>query len=342
VRYLALVLAFGLVALLLVDSQLKIITHIRYALYLWPVVAAMFAVGLIGLRRRWLLAVCALWAAAGVWNTFTPTFNDALGGRLGGESLNRLFRLYLPFPAFVDIVERESQPDDFVAFHLPDYQWMFREPYDYYRPVLPRNNTILEDVPFDASQPASYAAQLRQRLTTAARAWVGIEKYFPSTSKLDALQQALADEGFTLCGPRYDDAEMRVDLYARETTCCAPSQPPDQAVRMGNVALQTLHAPTEVDGTLQTLVAVWGDPALDAAAYSLALHVTGASGQPQTQLDLPLTGALFSCRVIRIPVSHLSAGRYSLRAAVYNWMTGERLPLTGGGDMAVLGELTVP
>lgn len=341
VRYLALVLVFGLVSLLVVDSQLKIISNMRYGLYLWPVVGVLFAVGLLSVRGLLVIA-CAAWVLSGVWNTLTPAFSDALGGQLGGYSLNRLFRLYLPFQTFVTLVEREGQPDDLVTFHLPDHQWMFREAYDYYRPILPANNFILEDLPFNPDSPDDYAEQVRRRLNMAARVWVGVEKYFPSTGKLDDLLRVLADEGFTSCGRRYDDAEMSLDLYARAAACCRPQPPPDDAPRLGNVRLSVLNAPAAQDGTIPVLLGVWGDPALDAAAYSLGLHVSGEDGLPRVQLDVPLTGAAFSCRMLPMPVSDLEAGSYKLRAAVYDWMTGQRLPGADGDDMAVLGKIQSP
>ncbi|NWG18056.1 MAG: glycosyltransferase family 39 protein [Chloroflexi bacterium] len=342
VRYLTLLLVFGLVALLVVDSQLKIISNMRYGLYLWPVVGVLFAVGLLnGRGRRLLVIACAAWVLSGVWNTFTPAFSDALGGQLGGYSLNRLFRLYLPFQTFVTLVEREAQPDDLVTFHLPDHQWMFRDAYDYYRPLLPANNFILEDLPFNPDVPDDYTAQVRRRLNTAARAWVGVEKYFPSTSKLDDLLRVLADEGFMSCGRRYDDAEMSLDLYARDTACCQAHPPPNDAPRLGNVRLNLLNTPAVQDGTIPVLLSVWGDPALDAATYSLGLHVSGADGLPQAQLDVPLTGAAYSCRMLPIPASDLEAGSYRLRAAIYDWTTGQRLP-GADDDMAVLGEITTP
>jgi hypothetical protein len=343
VRYLLLLLVFGLVALLLVDSQLKIISNMRYGLYLWPVVGVLFAVGLLSVRGRGLLVIaCAAWVLSGVWNTLTPAFSDALGGQLGGYSLNRLFRLYLPFQTFVTLVEREAQPDDLVTFHLPDHQWMFRDAYDYYRPILPANNFILEDLPFNPDVPDDYAAQVRQHLNTAARVWVGVEKFFPSTGKLDDLLRVLADEGFTSCGRRYDDAEMSLDLYARDTACCQAQPPPDDAPRLGNVCLSLLNTPAVQDGTIPVLLSVWGDPTLDAAAYSLGLHVSGADGLPRTQLDVPLTSASYSCRMLPIPAADLEAGSYNLDVAVYNWATGQGLPLADGSSRAVLGEINVP
>lgn len=342
VRYLLLLLVFGLVSLLVVDSQLKIISNMRYGLYLWPVVGVLFAVGLLSVRGRGLLVIaCAAWVLSGVWNTLTPAFSDALGGQLGGYSLNRLFRLYLPFQTFVTLVEREGQPDDLVTFHLPDHQWMFREAYDYYRPILPANNFILEDLPFNPDVPDDYAAQVRQHLNTAARVWVGVEKFFPSTGKLDDLLRVLADEGFTSCGRRYDDAEMSLDLYALDAACCQPPPPPDDTPRLGDVRLSLLNTPAVQDGMIPVLLGIWGDPALDAAAYSLGLHVSGADGLPRTQLDVPLSGASYSCRMLSIPAANLEAGSYRLRAVIYDWTTGQRLP-GADDDMAVLGEITTP
>jgi hypothetical protein len=56
--------------------------------------------------------------------------------------------------------------------------------------------------------------------------------------------------------------------------------------------------------------------------YSVALHVEDANGQLVAQADYGLPNAQKACHETTLNVP---AGTYTLRAAVYNWQTGERL-----------------
>jgi hypothetical protein len=93
--------------------------------------------------------------------------------------------------------------------------------------------------------------------------------------------------------------------------------------------------------------AAGGPPARD---YTLFVHLTDASGKVAAQADGPPEGGAFPTSLWeagdRITDTHvveaIPAGDYRLSAGWYRPDTGQRLPLSGGGDELDLGKIEVP
>lgn len=116
---------------------------------------------------------------------------------------------------------------------------------------------------------------------------------------------------------------------------------------------QSSNSPLRVTpGQTITLDIVWQSDAPLARDYNLFVHLsTALDAPPSAQLDAPIGGGLPTSvwrageryrdtLNLALPVN-LAPGSYTLSVGVYDWSTGERLPMPDGADRYVMGEVTV-
>jgi hypothetical protein len=74
--------------------------------------------------------------------------------------------------------------------------------------------------------------------------------------------------------------------------------------------------------------------------YSFALHVEDSAGALVAQVDQSLPEAAFTCRPVSLHLTDLPPGTFTLRAVIYEWQTGTRLPVPDD-DRPILGTFEV-
>lgn len=319
----ACILALGL----LLNAFVPLLTHIRYLMALWPVLALLFGLGLEQLSRRGIRAevVLVIWIGAGLWNTADPVFIDTLFRQVHTD----LFRPRLPLHLMTREVSANLQTGDAVAFDAPVHAWALAGAFDYYMHPLPIEYTMLDWLS-TSSNADLFHQKAQEFIGNTARAWVGVEQDRPPDFRLGEFERVLDENGFVPCGNRLDLPNLRLDLYARAPDCCAPPTNLDEVtrIRFGDGVRLTYLSPLPSEiGDMLTLTTAWSvAPEVARNTYSVALHVTNANGELAAQADYGLPTDVYACRVSNISLTDLPPGEYTLLTTVYNWASGERLP----------------
>jgi hypothetical protein len=337
---LAFVWAGAIIALAVgLNAWLGLINGVRYLLGAWPALALIGGVGLArlaadGLRPTYILFV---WVASCLWAIFDPGAARALSPlhtRLPWDVLAAHIRPYLdggdtlvyllPRPGSAESAEKAS------GYYLHGL------------PGMTANLILLESPtlrPSDQSQFPARAAQIGR----AGRLWVAYDPFqADATDHRAPLDQALIDT-HVLCGTLADLPRLHLNLYA-------PLPDGENALTFGDRAslgvdlalLSPIPAAfdlaTPQDTTLDALIGTTLRGDVPPYTYSVALLLMDERDQVVRQGDYGLPFEPFACHYARIDLAGLPPGRYALRAAVYQWQTGQRLPAARGdsGDTADL------
>jgi hypothetical protein len=276
--------------------------------------------------RRWLaLAILLLWLASGT----AASVNRAVTDEVDGSGY------IFPLQRVTETLDEQLQGNDVVIHYLPSagnpsssYERMAA----YYFAGLPAAYDF-DQIATDAAGLASDIESGRAMIAGRQHFWLAhMPAYDP-----DAFSQieSVLDDTYQFCFAPIDDAELTLALYTRSPVCCPPAataQPPLAAYGDG-IGLALADVPAESVGGSLPLLLSWSLAAdVPAETYSVALHIIDESGALVAQADYGLRALAFSCYDQAIDVAALPPGSYELRAGVYTWQTGERLPGTLTAD----------
>ncbi len=311
-----LLVAFGVVGVLAANMVYPFINQIRYIMFLWPLLAVVVGLGVERLSRVGIapVVVLGIWMAAGLW---TVAANDFSGYLYGIIPSWREFRTTL---------EQQAQVGDVVAYHAGNYDWIRSLELDHYMYGLPLTHQMMEYID-GKPENDDYYNHARAFVADKVNVWVALSHVDPPNFRLEAFQRALVDEGFVDCYTALDDESVTLSLATR-----LPEDAHDMPLQFGDGIFMQLVEPVRSDRLGQVTVVIGSAKAEDVPddQYSVAVHVVDTAGNLVAQADYGLPNAERACIKTGLNVP---AGAYTLRVAVYNWQTGERVlgvdPLTG-------------
>ena len=320
-----------LVLLLALDLHSSIIKNVRYLFAFWPLLAALSGFGFVQLLKtnygRYLAySIAAFWLFAGIWNSFTPQYNDYLFR----DVLLGFFRPHLPLNVMADVIsKREHRSTDAVIFDSPIQSWAIAGSFDIYFHPLALPYTLTDWLSPD---PKVYETQLGQFIGNAQRVWFGVEQNMLPNFRQAALNQ-LFSKDFVHCENTLNYPDLRLDLYARDSMCCAEPDTPS-VIKYDDVA-QLAAIKTKVSGNALSVFMSWIiDPKSLPDTYSIGLHIDNSPGKFVQQADQPLPADAYSCQQTQVQLNSLPPGHYRLMLVIYKWETGDRL----NGQVITTGE----
>jgi hypothetical protein len=300
----------GILLAVVLNAVYPVITHVRYLIVLWPLLALVVGLGVERMARAGVPAVLMLgiWIGAGMWNTVNPDFDRSLSAMI----------VPLPWREVRTELQTYGQPSDVLAVHAPRFNWFRELEIQHYMAGLPEHYSLLEQIP-GTQDGDDYYQQSKAYLADAPRVWLGEDNTFPASFRLFAFQRALTDD-YVPCLSAAPNADMSLDLYGR-----IPAQTDTLPYQFGDgIAMQTVDPVRALpNGTLSVMLGWKIATDVPANTYSVGLHVVDAQGNLAAQADYGLPTQAYSCTPTQIPVI---AGTYTVMALVYNWQTGERLP----------------
>jgi hypothetical protein len=317
-RFALIVFALNFALLLILNALVPVLSHVRYLLTLWPLLALLTGLLTDALNRsRYrlvLVGVVPLWLALGAYHALTPGF-DAV---LFRDVHTAFFRPGLRWDSVGDVLADETRPGDAVLFRPADHPWAVSGAIDYYTHGIPARYAIADDL-----TPEGAAAHL-----------AGARQAFIVTEDA-VLPNPPAD--FVRCDRTlYADGALFVERYAASAACCSPPETP--AVLFGpGVSLGVVDTLATDGDTVQARLGWQVAPDFPTDAYSVSVQVQDDDGAPLAQADVSLTPNGYRCEALTIPLDNVPPGTYPVAATVYNWGTGERLP----GGLSEIGTITV-
>lgn len=314
-------------------------TEVKYVLYFWPWLAGLAALGVArlhthGIHPAWFLA---LWGV-GLGTSLTSPTEQA---RIHPWSIP-------PLAELTDALAGLTTDDDALLFLAPPTT---RPPdiepamLGYYAHGLPlRRTAIVNDT--RATTDTFWAAQVAEGARGADRVLVAYETPL-ATWRLGPLEQAIMPGlAYSACGVAVQREDVTVVVYGRPwaRTPYGFRLPDDAVIEF------TPYAPPTIgpDGHLHVSV-TWDfpDPDITAAlpiAYSVGVHIETAAGTFVQGVDSGITAHDGGCAHHVLPVNGLPPGDYVVRATIYRWETGERLPSitpAPDGERPEIGSFTV-
>jgi hypothetical protein len=308
----------GILLAVILNAVYPVITHVRYLIVLWPLLALVVGLGVERMARAGVPAVLMLgiWVGAGVWNSVSPDFDRSLSAMI----------VPLPWREVRAELQTYGHVNDVVAVHAPRFNWFRELEIQHYMVGLPLRYSLLEQIP-GTQEGDEYYRQSKAFLADAPRVWLGEDNTFPASFRLFVFQRALADD-FVPCLAAAPSADMSLDLYGR-----IPPQADSLPYQFRDgIAMQTVDPVRALaDGNLSVILGWKIAAGVPPDTYSVGLHVVDEQGNLAAQADYGLSTQIYSCTPTQIPVN---PGTYTVMALVYNWQTGERL----NGLNAVTGE----
>jgi hypothetical protein len=324
---------FVLVAALLLNWRFQTITHVRYIMTMWPLLALIVGIGGAYLLRKGIhpAPFFAVWAGVGLWYSFDYNFWPGVTDPFW----------HLPWLELEKEVRRELHPNDTLIFLMPDspsQRWMHEPIGSYYLRDEGIEYYFLEAPSALGSE--AYTEKVTQYLSGNTRVWIALDPG-QDNGAVDFFEQ-LIDRNYITCETPSNNATLSLELWAR-----------DSRDELGiftfdnGVVLTPLGAPPKVvNGNLSMLEGWTVAEEVPPNTYSVAVHVLDSAGALVAQADysLPPTGS--TCVPTDIPVNHLPPGDYQVVALVYNWSSGERSLITdpatnAENDQVALGSFTI-
>lgn len=301
------------------------LTETRYLMFMWMPLGVLVGLGIHRLQTLGIspVMVLAVWALLAARSFTSPAERDLV------------HPWYTPpLHILADELRGRVGDDDTVLFHLPPN---IRQTYDqttldyYLDPVgVPFARFIADQY---ATTDADYARRVLDAVEEpdAVRAWVTYETPVRHWRVGPVQETILPGVGFVPCGTVTENAHITMELFARPAADADPLR--FGVPGGGEVRVYMLDAPTVRDGVLEINVG-WDVPeTVNAGVYSLGLHVVGGDEGLVGQVDVGLGGG-FGCDYARVALPE--RGDYRVRAMVYEWQTGERLPARGDGERPVM------
>jgi hypothetical protein len=304
--------------------------ELRYNITVLPFLALLAGFGLdeLGKRRVPAVLIVGVWAAGII--TLDGNFQmDRIIQHWPGQPIREMAQalrpLVAPEDAIVNVVGDEDR-STLAAHSLVYYMGDFGAHIDVVE------NNLQPNV-------RAYAARLQKAAGEATRVWLLRDPRWVN-SVWGLSEYALNQQNLYRCATVVYTPQMQIWGFGRVN-------PADKAWQMGDgIRLSTIGQPHVKDGLLQVWFGYQIDAKVPANTYSVGAYLLDVSGQVRAQFDggLPATGT--SCQAADMSVANLPAGDYQLRAAVYNWQTGERLqgtaPDGSASDLQNLGSVTLP
>ncbi|MBZ0302864.1 MAG: hypothetical protein K8J31_24175, partial [Anaerolineae bacterium] len=320
----------------------------RYLIHLWPLLALLVGLGLAALEagrfRRWTLPLLAVWLAFGVGNTLNSQFLIDMDGP-------RYLKDYPPLREIVAAVNPLAEPEDLlITFsrqgHVYNIFRFFTVGAYHTQNLIPQG--YFATLP-ETRAPVEVRGDLLNSLGTRLTVWFETEPITPPDQL--ALYRDILDERYVRCDSPVQRPDFVLDRYHLAALGC---------VENDLVASPLLHADAGID--LHGLRAVVQDDQMLVAAnwtvadsvpantYSVSLKLWPADAPHPAdgflaQMDYGLRGAGSGWQFQAQPLDHVPPRDYVLTATLYNWSTGERLPLVNAageaGDELEIGSVTI-
>jgi hypothetical protein len=323
--------------LLLLNTPLGLLVHVRYTLLLWLPLALLTGMGVEQVVKRGIPAVIVLGLI------FVMGFVSVTDQRLTDE-YDWPIR-YMPWDVVTGITQQYEQPGDTLVFiaKIEGNDWEGNHearvmPHYFYG--SPIETVFLEDV---RNLPdASFLAEGERLTRDAQRIWLSYAPKLRSW-RMGMFQDMLAENGFKRCGNFADDATLYMDLYTHPNAVDTRDSYHFGDENADTIAqLTPLQAIPEVADATLTLIHAWTlTDALPRNVYSLAVHILDANNNLVAQADYGLPAEPFACFMEQIDVQHLPVGQYRVESFVYAWQDGSRLPLIDGDEAVLLGTFAV-
>ncbi len=306
-RFIVFMVAAGVIITLAVNVFYPFINQIRYIVFLWPLLAVLVGLGVERLSRLGVspVVILSIWVLAALWTIGNNDFSSYLYGIIPS------------WREFRSVLEQHAEPGDMVAYHAGNYDWIRSLELDHYLYGLPIKHQMTEYIP-GKPENDDYFNHAKSFVDQSQNIWLAVSHVDPPNFRLGDFQRALASEQFVECYTALDDISVTLKLYTRLTN------PPDMPLQFGDgIHMQMVEA-ADMSQSGQVTVVLGSTKAANVPndTYSVGLHVEDAAGQLVGQVDYGLPNAQKACHETTLTVP---AGAYTLRVAVYNWQTGERL-----------------
>jgi hypothetical protein len=307
----------GFALALLINARVQVLIHVRYLMMIVPALALLVGVGVERLAHRGVspAILLGIWITAGIFNgvnlNFMPLTLDGKGTRVSQAGMT----------AIVDTLQEHENRRAVAVFHFvePGSEWWSTPMLDYYMNGLHVHYRQYEDIPGLATDD-DYLRQAQKFVGDAPFVWTAVMPAVPSPYQVAEFARAL-QTNYADCGVAVDAGDILLKRYVRKETL------DDADLRFGDdIGLDVLEAPrAPVDGALSVLMGISLTGDVPPNTYSMALHLDDANGTLVAQQDMGLPYSAFSCVNLRLDVSKLPPGDYTLKALVYNWQTSARL-----------------
>jgi hypothetical protein len=330
------VLLVGLLMVLVVNSFVPFMLHIRYLIFVWPALALIMALGAEN-SGQFGKSILVFWMAVGLYQTMQGDFISSLHGHVYRAPA-------AGFNLALQTLEQRAEQGDMALFHIiqPGNEPLNYFPLAYYLEFPPLAHLELAYEQFErfdesvANGDNAYLVDVNRVLEPIEAVWTMRVPAIPTGQRTGVVNYALATQ-FLHCETILVRDDILMDLYVR---------PPQKAASPGTYANDSLRlfklGRGYQDKAVSHWVLAWETESLPADSYSVGLHLFDEAGNFAGQTDFPLPNERpFSCIGASIPLQGLASGNYSLRAIVYNWQSGERLPTTDG-DSLMVGTIEVP
>jgi hypothetical protein len=333
---------FGLVLTYLllwgVTRFVQSFTEVKYVLYFWPILASLAAVGVSKLHERnihpawvlllWSLGFVGSLTSAAEQNRIHPWSTpplDAITASLTDLTTNDDALLFLALPS--------TRPPDIEPAMI-----------GYYAHGLPlRRTEIIRDT--YATTDTFWQSQITAGADGADRVLISYETTPLPTWRIGPLQDFIMPMlGYAACGTIVSQDNFTVTVFGR------PRAQMDYRFELDDEAMVELMPYTQptLDAADNLHVSLtWDFPEETTArptAHSVGVHLETATGTFLRQVDTGITAAGSGCVHHIIPVDDLPPGDYVVKATVYRWQTGERLPSTNpapDSERPVIGTFTI-
>ncbi len=317
---------FPVVLVLLVNAFVfKVFAGPRYLLFIWPAFAILLALGAaqLGRWRNVALGILVLTGVAQVIADLPRTVPGTLNNP--------------PWREMAAFIDTHAAPNTLILVNMVDAVGLtgYREPMGYYfnRSVHTANPTLLDLLPYPGSDA------LRAKAQTASEAWI-VATDGTTNARGEVARSSLRDGGF---------AECRVWPYATERTFLSywariadtRNVTFENGATISAVPLNSVTTPIIPDSTIDIALGLYTTQTLP-LDYSLGVYLLDADGRVAAQQDGPPAGLRTSqwkpgerfCdyRTLHLPDA---TGDYTLRAALYDPISGVRLALDQGGDALI-------
>lgn len=319
----------GLIVALAVNAAVPFLVHLRYLMFLWPAFALIAAIGVWVLARRGVnpVLVLAVWVGFALFQSAQPDFIQNLFGQIYRAPKAGV-------ASALTLLRDHATNDDLVLFHIsqPGYEPFQLFILDYlmrdqgipgrYDQIERINNSFAVD-------DNSYFNDIAATLSAPEYIWTLVVPDIPTTQRTLVVNYILG-QTHTACGTLLDRPDLKMTLYQRlpdNLDAYRQNMPlifgTRETGRVRAALLQDLQAGKMLDVPL-----AWAaGERLSSQPLSVALHLEDSSGTLVRQLDYGLPTGAFRCQLSLIPLDGLMPGEYTLYAIVYNWQTGERLPI---------------
>jgi hypothetical protein len=325
----------GLLMVLVVNSFVPFMLHIRYLIFLWPALALIMALGIEN-SGQFGKSILVFWMVVGLYQTMQGDFISSLHGHVYRAPA-------AGFNLALETLEQRAEQGDMALFHIiqPGNEHLNYFPLAYYLEFPPLAQLELGYEQFErfdesvANGDNDYLIDVTRVLEPIEAVWAIRNPQVPSTQKTEVVNFVLRSQ-FLHCESVFEREDMQMALYLRPAEGEGLGSFDNNSLRLFDMGRGYQNA------AVSHWVLAWETETLPNDTYSVGLHLFDEAGNFVGQADFPLPNTRpFSCIGASVPLDNLASGTYQVRAIVYNWQTGERL-LTGEGDMLVIGTVVVP